>query len=196
MNVYDFDNTIYDGESVLDFYLYCAHRYPSILKYSFIILTSWAKYKLLLLSRERLLELAEQYAEKFFRTVSNVDAMVKDFWDKKEKKIKKFYLSNHRDDDVVISASVNFLLGDICSRIGIAHCICSKVNTDTGRVENLCFRQNKPGMFREKFPNEKIENFYSDSMNDAPMMRMAENAFLVKGENVRPVPKDKLAASR
>ena len=192
MNAYDFDNTIYDGESVFDFYVYCARRYPKLLKYVFVSLISWGKYKLLLLSRERLMELAEKYAVEFFRQVGDIEGLVKSFWDINQKKIKKFYLKAHREDDVVISASVSFLLDEICARIGIRHCICSKVDTRTGHVEALCFRQNKPGYFLSRFPDGKIDNFYSDSMNDVPMMRMADKAFLVKGEKLIPVPKEKL----
>ena len=192
MNAYDFDNTIYAGESVFDFYIYCARRYPSIFKYIFIILTAWARYKLLLLSRERLMALAEKYAAEFFRQVKDVEALVKDFWDENQKKIKQFYLKARREDDVIISASVSFLLDEICARLGIRHCICSKVNTKTGHVEALCFRQNKPEHFLSEFPDGKIENFYSDSMNDVPMMKMAKKAFLVKGEKLIPVPKEKL----
>ncbi len=192
MNVYDFDNTIYGGESVFDFYIYCVRRYPGLIKYVFIILFSWVKYKLLLLSRERLMFLAEKYASEFFRRVNNLEELVSGFWDKNQKKIRKFYLKNRRDDDVIISASVSFLLEDICSRLGIRHCICSRVDTATGRVEALCFRQNKPGFFKDRFPNGKIENFYSDSMNDAPMMRIADRAYLVKGERLILVEKEKL----
>ena len=192
MNVYDFDNTIYDGESVLDFYIYCVLRYPKLTKYLFIILFSWAKYKLLLLSREKLLSLAERYAAEFFRQVKDIESLVSKFWDKKQKKIKSFYLDTHREDDVVVSASVSFLLEDICRRLSINHLICSRVDTVTGHVYDLCFRQNKPDYFRERFPGAKIENFYSDSMNDKPMMLMAENSYLVKGSKIIPIPKKKL----
>ena len=194
MNVYDFDNTIYDGESVLDFYFYCVRRYPSLLKYLFIIFATWLRYKLLILSREKLTALAEKYAAEFFQKVRNVESMVGGFWDRKEKKIKKFYLEAHRNDDVVVSASVSFLLDEICARLGIKHCICSHVDTATGHVESLCFRQNKPGLFRAVFPEGQIANFYSDSMNDAPMMRIADRAYLVRGEKLMPVPKEKLKA--
>ncbi len=192
MNVYDFDNTIYNGESVFDFYIYCVRRYPSLLKYLFIILIAWLRYKLLILSRERLMALAEKYAAEFFRKVRNVENMVSGFWDIKEKKIKKFYLKAHRDDDVVVSASVSFLLDEICARLGIKHCICSHVDTVTGRVGSLCFGQNKPGLFLASFPEGHIANFYSDSMNDVPMMKMADRAYLVRGEKLMPVPKEKL----
>lgn len=31
MNVYDFDNTIYRGDSTADFYLYCLKKHPKII---------------------------------------------------------------------------------------------------------------------------------------------------------------------
>ncbi len=192
MNVYDFDNTIYSGESVLDFYLFCARRRPRLFRYAFIMLSAWARYKLMLLSREKLMLLAEKHARKFLSAVSDVETLVHEFWDSHESGIKEFYLKNRRDDDVVVSASVSFLLRDICDRIGIKSLICSEVDTKTGKIRRLCFRQNKPDFFAKDFPDEKIEKFYSDSMNDLPMMRLAENAYLVKGERIIPVPKEKL----
>lgn len=192
MNVYDFDNTIYNGESVFDFYLFCVRRYPSLIRYVFVILFAWLRYRLLLLSRERLMALAEKYALRFVAKVKNVEELVSFFWDKNQKKIKEFYLNSKKDDDVVVSASVGFLLHEICNRLGIKGCVCSEVNTSSGEILRLCYRQNKPGYFLNAFPEGSIENFYSDSMNDLPMMKLAKNAYLVKGEKIIPVSREKL----
>lgn len=35
MNVYDFDGTIYDGDSTVDFYLYCIRKHPWLIVYAF-----------------------------------------------------------------------------------------------------------------------------------------------------------------
>ena len=45
MNVYDFDNTIYDGESVFDFYLYSVRRQPKLIRYLFVVVKAFLKYK-------------------------------------------------------------------------------------------------------------------------------------------------------
>lgn len=34
MNVYDFDGTIYDGDSSVDFFLYALKRMPSLIRYA------------------------------------------------------------------------------------------------------------------------------------------------------------------
>lgn len=193
MNVYDFDNTIYDGESVFDFYIFCAKRRPALFRYIFTVLSAWAKYKLMLLSREKLMELAGEYAARLISQMSDSGQIVKEFWDCHENKIKPFYLENKRPDDVIVSASVGFLLREICNRLGVERLVCSEIDPETGKVSRLCYRQNKPYLFAEDFPNEKIDNFYSDSMNDLPMMSIATNAFLVKGDKVKPVPKSKTA---
>ena len=45
MNVFDFDNTIYDGESVIDFFLYYCKKDKSLLKYIPAVTKAMIKYK-------------------------------------------------------------------------------------------------------------------------------------------------------
>ena len=45
MNVFDFDNTIYDGESVIDFFLYYCKKDKSLLKYIPAVANALIKYK-------------------------------------------------------------------------------------------------------------------------------------------------------
>ena len=40
--------------------------------------------------------------------------------------------------------------------------------------------------------NAEAENFYTDSLNDRPMMLFAKHSFLVKGERVIPIDKNSL----
>lgn len=52
MKVFDFDNTLYRGESSLDFSLYMIRTNKKILLYLPVILTNTVKYKLCLVDRE------------------------------------------------------------------------------------------------------------------------------------------------
>ena len=45
MNVFDFDNTIYDGESVIDFFMYYCKKDKSLLKYIPTVMNALVKYK-------------------------------------------------------------------------------------------------------------------------------------------------------
>ena len=49
-----------------------------------------------------------------------------------------------------------------------------------------CHGEEKVRRYREVFDDTKIENFYSDSYSDTPLARIAENAYLVKGDNLLP----------
>ena len=45
MNVFDFDNTIYDGESTLDLFFFYIVRKPRLIKYMPAVLKAFAQYK-------------------------------------------------------------------------------------------------------------------------------------------------------
>lgn len=184
MNVYDFDNTIYNGETAMDFYIFCLAKKPSLIRYMPLMLTMLAKYKLGKISVAELEAKAAKYAAKILLSVDGTKNAVSEFWDKNEHKIKKLYLERKRKDDIIISASCGFILHEICTRLGIKNLICSEINTDTGELEQVCFNTNKPVMLKKFFPDAAVDNFYTDSLNDLPMIELAENAYLVKKNKI------------
>lgn len=181
MNVYDFDGTIYDGDSSIDFYLFCIKRKPSILFRSIIKQLSGA----ILYAIKRIPK--EKYKEKYFsflKYVSTNDQLLNDFWSTKSKKIKKWYLNQKAKSDVIISASPEFLLKPICNRLGVS-LIASKVDPSTGRFAGKnCHGQEKVKRFAELYPNETIEEFYTDSKVDLPLTELSTKVFFVKGEEL------------
>lgn len=184
MNVYDFDNTIYDGETIVDFYLFCLKKDRSVIKYLPAVFIFLLRYKLGLLSLKELEKKAAKYVNKIFYDSSFTDSLVKEFWNINEHKIKTFYKFMHKSDDVIISASCNLILDEICERIGVKHCLCSEIDAKTGEILRICYRANKPEIFRQNFPCDEIDRFYTDSKNDLPMIRIAKEAFLVKGNKI------------
>ena len=194
MNVYDFDNTIYRGETVLDFYWFCLKKDISLLKYIPLIFSALLRYKMGRISLEELEKKASLYSEKNISHILKFSA--KEFWDKNESKIKDFYLKQQRADDIVVSASFSFLLDEICRRLGIRYCLCSELEPDSGRIKRICYRDSKPKIFKKNFPNAEIDNFYTDSMNDLPMIMLAEKAYLVKGEKLTEIKKENLKPHR
>lgn len=82
MNVYDFDNTLYDGESTFDFFFFCLSKNPRLLKYAFVVLCTFARYKMCLVSEEKMLSLCEKYVKSFLKDCPNVTEYIKEFWDK------------------------------------------------------------------------------------------------------------------
>ena len=87
---------------------------------------------------------------------------------------------------MIISASPEFLLKPICKKLGIKYLIASRVDPSTGMYlgEN-CYGEEKVRRFKKQF-DTKPEEFYSDSLSDAPMANIAEKAFLVDDDILIP----------
>lgn len=183
MRVLDFDNTIYNGESVFDFYLFSIRFNPKTAKYIFIVIYNLFKYKTGRTTMEDLQKAAKKYASDYLNAFDDKEKIVRLFWDSHIKKIKKWYTP--QEDDIILTASFNLMMEDICNRLGIKRCICSVVNKETMEVEYLNFSDNKRRTFIEKYKNAVIDEFYTDNMLDKPMIDIAEKAYLVKGNKIR-----------
>ncbi|MGM9850102.1 MAG: haloacid dehalogenase-like hydrolase [Bacilli bacterium] len=184
MNVYDFDKTIYDGDSSIDFYIFSLKKKPYIILLFPIIVFSFVMYKLRIKEKE-------YYKEKFFMFLKffrNPSKLVNEFWDKHQSKIKKWYLEQRKDDDLIITASPYFLISVITNRLGIKNLIASDVDINNGKfLSKNCYGVQKTVMYRKKFDDISINSFYSDSMSDLPMMKLAENAYIVNKNDIKKI---------
>lgn len=185
INVYDFDGTIYDGDSSIDFFKFMLKRNKRIVKRVFPILWAGVLYKLKIKSKEH-------FKSVFFGFVQDVDAIdeqIDDFWKIYGKKIKSFYIKAHRNDDMIISASPKFLLVQIAKEMSF-NLIATDVDKKTGKLlSKNCYGEEKVTRFAKE--HLKISKFYSDSLSDAPLAKIAKEAFLVRGEKIASWPEDK-----
>ena len=182
MNVYDFDKTIYDGDSTVDFYRYCLSRHPGIVLCLPRQLFGMLRYKII--NNKTKMKEAFYY---FLRKLDNVDTDLELFWDANQKKIKEWYLQQKKEDDVIISASPYFLLAEISKRLGVNSVIASEVDKHTGITTGLnCRDVEKVRRFNEIFQDAQIDNFFSDSLSDTAMAKRSKYSFIVKGETVIP----------
>ncbi|KHD15437.1 HAD-IB family phosphatase [Clostridium butyricum] len=183
MNVYDFDKTIYAGDSTLDFYFFSLKKSPMLIRFLPIQIIGFIKYMFGMYSKL-------QFKEKFYsflKGIKDVDSMVELFWNENQDKIKDWYLKSKEESDVIISASPEFLLNTICRRIGIKHLIASQVNKNTGICEGEnCYGEEKVLRFKKYFEKGEIKKFYSDSLSDAPISLMASERYIVSGNNILP----------
>ena len=188
MNVYDFDETIYNGESTLDFFLYFFRKDPTLVKFLPAVLKELYLYKREKISLDEFISDYAATVEGYIKThKSGIEKCVNDFWDKKMNKIKPFYAETRKEDDVIVSASPDFLLKEICSRIGIKNVICTHIDLETGKLSQPCFREAKIDCFRAVYPECEIDDFYTDSMNDKFLMPLAKRVFLVKGNEIKQI---------
>jgi len=181
MNVYDFDKTIYAGDSSLDFYSYCLKKYPKIVFYLPAQICSALFYVMGVYSKVRFKETFYSY----LNSLKDIDGVIDGFWVSHEHKIQEWYKKQKLCSDVVISASPEFLLQPICERLGINLLIASKVNKVTGRYDGEnCYGQNKVDRLNCEIKEFVIDEFYSDSLSDAPLANLAKQSYLVDGKTI------------
>lgn len=181
MNVYDFDQTIYNGDSTIKFYYFCIKKRPIILFCIPRQIFAATMYLLNIYSKKKFKE--KFYC--FFKYIPNIDKFVDEFWKREYKNINNWYLKQKENSDVIISASPSFLLKKATNMLDISTLIASEVNKHTGKyIGNNCYGEEKAKRFLEHYPNSKIENFYSDSFSDQPMADLSENAYIVCKEGI------------
>ncbi len=178
MNVYDFDKTIYNGDSTWDFYFFCLKRQKSILKFlpgqgfHFLI------YALGVIDKTA-------FKEKFYTFltgIKDIDSEVALFWESNEKKIKKWFPDWRTKEDVLISEAPEFLLEPIAKKMNFA-LIGTKVDKLTGKITGeICCGEEKLERFQNEFPGEEIKNVFTSTLSDIPIANEAEMAYMLRGE--------------
>lgn len=181
-NVYDFDKTIYNGDSTIDFYLFCLKKRKSIilcLPYQFL---SFIKYFLKMVDKNK-------FKEDFFKFVTridDVDLMVKLFWQENDKKIKSWYKERKSSMDIIISASPEFLLIPLLDKYKIEAVIATKIDKKDGKLlsENCYGKEKVNRLFELYGSNVKIDKCYTDSLSDIFILNLARTGFLVKKNKI------------
>ena len=181
INSYDFDKTIYDGDSSADFYKYCLKKNKKVLLQAPVQLWGTILYVLKITDKTRF----KERVFSFLKRIDDVDLYVEDFWKDHLKNIKKWYLDQKDKTDVIISASPEFLLKPLEKKLKV-NVIASRVDKKTGKfLSKNCHDYDKSKRYEELY-NKKIKAFYSDSIKaDRAMLEYAKEAYLVtkdKGE--------------
>jgi len=182
MNVWDFDNTIYRGESGMHFFWYYLKRKPSLVRHAPKVFRGIYDYKRGNIGVDDVYKRVGDVLTSFLTEAGgkNLADDARDFWDKHEHRVLPFYAQLQQPDDLIISAGPEQSLREICGRIGVKRFIGTVIDDEERRVKFVCFRENKVKAFHEQYPGAQIENFYTDSHNDKPMMDISKHVFLVK----------------
>lgn len=185
MKVFDFDNTLYHGESAVDLAMYMIRHNRRIIRWVPYIFWNLLKYKLCLISKSAMTRKVERFMQSCMPTREALYAHVRDFWKHNRHKLDADMIRRVRPEDAIISAGPDFLLRPIHKRLGTSHLICSEVDIERKKVIYLNFRDHKVRRYREKFGDTVLEAFYTDSYNDRAMMDIAERVYLVKKGQIR-----------
>ena len=179
MNVYDFDQTIFHPDSSFCFFCYCLrHRTLAVSKCIPSAVFQFVSYQLH--GRKDAQKLKEALFS-YLNRIDNIDFLVDSFWKEHSDQIAAWYLEQKKEDDVIISASPEFLLHPAAEMLGVK-LIATRMNPYTGKIKGKnCHDREKVRRFRELYPDAKVDEFYSDSLVDEPMARIAGKAFMVRG---------------
>ena len=182
MNIYDFDGTIYSGDSTFDFYFYALGKKPSLVRFWPKQAVAFSLYALKKISKT-------QMKERFYSFLTGIDAeaMLEDYWDTHEKNIFPYYRDQQREDDIIISASPEFLLKPICKRLGIQYLMASRVDSKTGKYTGKnCWGPEKVIRLKDQMDIDHCDKFFSDSHSDQPLADIADEAFLIEKGKIVP----------
>lgn len=180
MNAYDFDHCIYAGDCTIDFYRFCLKRKPALLRYFPRQIWGFLLFAFAFISKT-------EFKERFFCFLQGVDDLqnaLDAFWSTNKEKIYGWFFERRSDNELIISASPEFLLQPVCQMLGVKHLIASRVDPQTGKFtgEN-CYGAEKPKRLLEALGISAVETFYSDSLSDSPMAQIAQTSYIVrKGE--------------
>ena len=181
INLYDFDKTIYDGDSSVDFFLFNLRKNPLLILNGFKMIYAIIIYKLGIIDKTKMKVILFSYLKR----VKDVDKKVEEFWKTHKKKIKAFYMLKKHDKDVIISASPEFLLEPMVDYLKIKKLIGSKVNKHTGEFDGLnCHDEEKVRRLNEVYKDYEVLESYSDSKADIPILKLAKKAYYVKGNKL------------
>lgn len=183
MNVYDFDKTIYKKDSSIKFFLYCLTKKP-ILFFHLVFM-----FVLLFFNKLKWIS-TKNYKEKYFsflKKFNNVDDLVTQFWKKEIENVNAWYYDVKQDDDVICSASPEFLVKGCMSLINEnAIVVATKMEISTGKIDGEnCKGEEKCLRIKSALNLEGdvvFENAYTDSLSDFPMLDLAKNKYIVCGK--------------
>ena len=170
MNVYDFDGTIYHPDCSIDFAFWCMNRHPTMYITFFPkALINLIRYKTGKMPRYQMMR---QFFS-FLMKIDDFDVQIERFWDVHEKKISAWYLAQKRPDDLIISAAPTCIIDPIAKRLGV-RVIATEYDREHGVFLNnlMAAKEKARYIIDQGFP--VIENFYSDSLADAPIALCAE----------------------
>jgi len=177
MNIYDFDGTLYSGDSTMDFLKYSIKKHPGLIR--FLPAIGWAAVRHYGFKSIDKTAMKETFYSIF--TGYDAESLLEEFWDIHEKNIFPWYPGKQqKEDDIVISASPEFLLQPICKRLGIRYLMASRVDSRTGKYTGLnCHGKEKPVRLKEQLGITHCDNFYSDAYSDQPLAEIADKAYIV-----------------
>ena len=180
IDVYDFDGTIYDGDSTFDFVLFCLRRHPRVALSLPAIALAGVK---LALKKISLTQFKSARFGQMVRYFSLTDE-AKLFWqdEKTKAKLGAWFYDRPRDLPIVIaSASPEFELRYAADILGVKTLIGTRCDDATGKlIGKNCKGAEKISRIREVMGEYTVRAMYTDDTKaDGPLLEIAEEKYKI-----------------
>ena len=193
IDVYDFDGTIYDGDSTVDFTRFCLRRHPGVLaglpKFlgTSLLLATGRRFigtsVLLALGRRNL----TQFKSVLFGEMAKRFSLEKEaelFWqdERTRAKLGRWFFDRPRDLPIVIaSASPEFELQYAAKLLGVPTLIGTKCDVKTGAlIGKNCKGEEKLRRIEQNIGPFEIRAMYTDDAKaDGPLLAAAQEGYIV-----------------
>lgn len=180
IDVYDFDHTLYDGDTIADLWLFAVGRHPSLLR--FLPRQLWA----LLMAALGIWDggKAKGVFQCYFAGI-HLEEEVAAFWqaEKTRRKLCSFLAEQPSDlPRVVASASARLVLLPVAELLTVDAIIGTEIDPATGMLigEN-CRGEAKVRAIAKHFPGFTMRAMYTDDVKaDGPLLKLAEERYLVR----------------
>ena len=189
IDVYDFDGTLYDGDSTADYVLFCLRRHPSLALVLPRVIVSAVRLA------TRRIGLTEFKSTLFGAMSRHIDleAEAERFWhdERTRKKLGAWFNGTPRDLPIVIaSASPEFELRHAAAILGVGTLIGTRCEKGTGRlIGRNCKGAEKISRIRETVGEFTVRAMYTDDARaDAPLLAIARERYLVTHGHLQRMP--------
>lgn len=180
IDVYDFDGTIYDGDSTADFVLFCLRRHPGMITGAPRLAAAALMLACKKINLTRFKSVLFGEMSRRFSLEKEADA----FWksEKTQAKLGPWFYNTPRDLPIVIaSASPEFELRHAAKILGVETLIGTRCDMKTGELFGKnCKGAEKIVRIREVFGDFKVRAMYTDDAKaDGPLLAIAKEKYIV-----------------
>ncbi len=180
IDVYDFDGTLFRGDSTMVFWLYCLRKKPSLMRH----LPRQAAALVMMATKRWSLTRGKGEFLRFMRDI-DVPEMAERFWSDpatKRRLVDWFEPKSSELPVVIASASPEIMLAPIARELGVPNLIGTRVEPSTGKlIGNNCKSAEKIERLRALFPDCQIRAMYTDDTKaDGPLLQLAQQKYHVR----------------
>lgn len=180
IDVYDFDGTIYDGDSTADFVLFALRRHPGMIAGLPRVAAAALRLAVKNIGLTQFKSVLFGEMSKRFSLEAEADA----FWKSMDtrKKLGPWFFDTPRDLPIVIaSASPEFELIHAANILGVKTLIGTRCNMQTGELYGKnCKGAEKIERIRQMLGEFEVRAMYTDDAKaDGPLLQIAREKYIV-----------------